>query len=383
VQSRERRLVQLLCGTKARRRACQAEIVSLAELVDGGGLTALLERLNLLVLIGRRVIALNLVNTTDLERELGSVGLQARKLGAATELASIEVLGRLGAAGIRALPLKGSLLARDLYGDVGARFSTDVDVLVAPEDLSGAVAAISELGWRWEADVRREDGLPTLHEVLVHPTLPRVELHWRMHWYERRFAAEVLERAESPGPGQPLRMQPLDGLIALMLFYARDGFAGLRFPADAATWWDLRCEGAPQPSPVDVVAQRYPGLLAPVGVAAKLLSELVGLPVWHTGALPFRWRLAAGLASPFLDGGRQQAEANAGLIDLLLAPPNAAGDAMRRVLHNAPADTVRSSSGAVRVRSVSVSHVLRVVRRWALALVPAILRGYGIERPAR
>ncbi len=99
------------------------------------------------------------------------------------------------------------------------------------------------------------------------------------------------------------------------------------------------------------------------------------MPADNARELPFRWRVAAGLASPFLDGGRQQAEANAGLTDLLLAPPSAAGDAMRRVIHNAPAEPHRASSIGGDVER-HAGHLLRVARRWALAFVPAVVRSY-------
>lgn len=349
--------------------------------IDVGQLVALLKRTGLLVLLGGRLLALGSGELIELERELASFTTSARRWGTATELATLQVLDRLHAAGIRALPLKGSLLARELYGDVAARSSIDIDILVAPDDLRDCVAALSELGWRWETEARRIDGLPVLHETLVHPSLPRVEVHWRVHWYERRFAADALERAESPAPGDPLRLGPLDGLIALMLFYARDGFSGLRFPVDAAAWWDLRCTGVDGASPPEFVAQHYPALAAPVCAASTLLAELVGLPAWGVDPLPFRWRVAAGLANPFFDGGRQQAEATAGLTDLLLAPPHVAGEAVRRVTHRAPADQRRATS-TTRSWVASASHVLRVARRWSLAFVTAVLRTYNPLRSA-
>ncbi len=375
--TRERRLIQLLCSTADTRRAALGEMLCLLHEVDVGRLLALLERTRLVVLVGGRLLALGGRDIPELERKFTAFSAHARRWGAATELASLEILDRLTAAGIRALPLKGSLLARELYGDVGARSSSDVDVLIAPENLRDAVDVLSGLGWRWETDARRVDGLPALHETLVHSTLPRVELHWRVHWYERQFAADALARAQPRPSGATLEMQPLDGLIALMLFYARDGFAGLRFPADVATWWDLRCAGTAGPSAADFVAQRYPALAAPVSAASNVLADLVGVPLGHAGELPFRWRVAASLAGPFLDGGRQQAEANAGLADLLLAPPDAASDAVRRVINNAPTASMRPVGTMAGAWAASAGHVLRVARRWALAFVPAMLWSYA------
>ena len=148
----ERRLIQLLCSTADTRRAGLGEMSALLLEADIGRLLALLKRMRLLVLVGGRLLALGGRDLAELERELTSFGSHARRWGAATELASLEILDRLTTEGIRALPLKGSLLARELYGDVGARSSIDIDILVAPEDLRDAVRVLSELGWRLESD---------------------------------------------------------------------------------------------------------------------------------------------------------------------------------------------------------------------------------------
>jgi hypothetical protein len=370
----ERRLVALLCGTSSRRQAVATELSALVDEVDVTRLVALLRRLRMLVLLGDRLLSLGVRDMPELERALEEQAAAERGWGVITEFTALDVLDQLTSAGIRALALKGSTLARVLYRDVGARSSIDIDILVAPDDLARAVAVLEQSGWRALPGGLRDGGLPRLHEVLAHQTLPSVELHWRIHWYERRFAADALARARRPAAGASLEMQPLDGLIALMLFYARDGFAGLRFPADVAAWWDLRCAGMTGPSPVDIVAQQYPALTAPVTVASRLLSELVGAPADHAGALPFRWRVAAELAGPFLDGGRHQAEANAGLADLLLAPPAAAGAALRRVLQNAPTGSPPAGATVAGTWGASAGHVVRVARRWALALGPALLR---------
>jgi hypothetical protein len=376
--AQERRLILLICGTSARRRARQDEISRLAGEVDGRRLVDLLVRTRLLVLVGGRLRELGLTGIAELERELDSFKAPAQRWGVVSELASLEVLGRLETAGIRAIPLKGSTLARQLYGDIAARTSIDLDILVAPGDLTGAIAAVEELGWRWLSDVPRTGGLPLLHETLIHPSLPRVELHWRVHWYERRFAADAVARAVKPAGDAPLEMEPMDGLIALMLFYARDGFAGLRYPADAAAWWDAKCAGSAGPRAAEVVADLYPGLAAPVSVASSLLAGLAGVPIERPHDLSFRWRVAAGLATPFLEGGRSQVEANAGLTDVLLAPRSAAGDAIRRVMRNMPVDPAGPPSSSPPPWRTLLGHMLRVARRWALAFGPAIVRGYAV-----
>ena len=170
----EGRLVLLLCGTDERRRAREDEAVALVEQVHGARLLALLERLNLVTLVGQRLLALRAEIAAPVPSEVESLTRIARERGTLFELIALAVLAALEDAGIRALPLKGSTLARELYDDPALRTSVDVDVLVAPEDLRHAIEVVQGMGWQCEAGRSREVGLPLLHECLVHPTLPRL-----------------------------------------------------------------------------------------------------------------------------------------------------------------------------------------------------------------
>lgn len=69
----------------------------------------------------------------------------ARSLFAAAEL--IELLLELEARGIRAVPLKGPVLAARAYGALGMRQFTDLDVLVPPGDVAGARAVLASRGY--------------------------------------------------------------------------------------------------------------------------------------------------------------------------------------------------------------------------------------------
>lgn len=69
----------------------------------------------------------------------------ARRLAALRNAqASVAIVRALEAAGIRAIVLKGAVLAQRLYGDPSARDSKDVDILVAPGDMAGAQAVLAE-----------------------------------------------------------------------------------------------------------------------------------------------------------------------------------------------------------------------------------------------
>ena len=98
----------------------------------------------------------------------------------------IEQLAKqLGDQGIRALFLKGPVIAADLYGDVSLRTSCDLDILIPIEKLEQAEKLLESLGyvkddyivsvlndWRWRHH----------HTSFLHPkTDVKVELHWRMN----------------------------------------------------------------------------------------------------------------------------------------------------------------------------------------------------------
>jgi hypothetical protein len=341
---------------------------------DARQLIALLDRLHVRVLVGQRLLALGTEVEPWLEGEIIASTAVARERGKMHELVTLGLLSSLEQAGIRALALKGSSLARELYGDVGARTAGDIDILVAPEDLGEAVAVVTKMQWATEPTSRAAE-LPVLHERLHHPALPGVELHWRIHWYEDRFAADALDRAERDGSRQPLVMQSADGLAALTLFYARDGFSGLRLAADVAAWWDSHCSGPDASQMLVAIAAAYPALAGPLQVGGELLGSLVGLPV-NPRRGPFRWQVAAGLATPFLEQPPAQVNANASLVDLLLAPPGDLAESLRRERQKIPVGLERPLkwSDGLTVHQARAEHLLRVSRRWLLAVLPAAVR---------
>ena len=98
-----------------------------------------------------------------------------------------EVAQVLERSGIPALFFKGPCLAMQTTGDVSARDGGDIDVLVAPADVPGAVQALERAGWP------RRAGLPTdprsfgwryqlwgSCELPLDGPLGTVDLHWRL-----------------------------------------------------------------------------------------------------------------------------------------------------------------------------------------------------------
>jgi hypothetical protein len=171
--------------------------------------------------------------------------------------------------------------------------------------------------------------------VLLHERgeLPEVELHWRVHWYERSFACErLLPPAVGSAVGE-WSPAPADELAALLLFYARDGFIDLRLASDLGTWWDVYGADLPHGA-LDELLHIYPALARALPVAANVAERIVGLPARQIiGEMPklgLRGRIAVRLANPNPRASRSQLYADMGLIDGLLTPPGDFGSFVRR-----------------------------------------------------
>ncbi len=381
--SAEDQLVLLSIGTAARRARTRERAERLAAIVDWTLLVELLRKRRLLTLLGPRLQVLAPAAVAEQFASEVRTALEAgSRHGGFLELIAERVNGALSEAGIRCTPLKGPALSRMLYGDPGRRPSGDIDVLVAREQLQDAVRVVGELGYGAPGDHVDERGLPRLHFTMDHTRgqLPPVELHWRIHWYEDRYAGERL-LAPAGRPAAGWRVAPIDELVALLLFYARDGFINLRHATDLGAWWDTFSEALPAAALEDTIAD-YPALAPALLVAATIAERAVGLPLERLLAqrreLGVRPRLAIRLAAPNPHASLTQLYADMSLIDGLLAPP---GDLMaffrRQVLPPRAVLREHASKEQRQRASTRAGHGMRVLARYGLAmarLLPAAHR---------
>lgn len=331
----ELQVALLLAGGRDRRARLRPHVREVLARADFDRLERELAGRRLLPLIGSRAIEAggDLVPDsfrTAVERSLSL----ARARGLAFDWATRRVTESLTAAGIPALPLKGATLAADLHEDIGLRSTSDIDLLVPRDELFRAARLLVDQGFSPPTDRLRENGLPDLHLVLTHPQLLQVELHWRIHWYEGDFSADMLDRA-APGPDGLLRPTPEDLAASLLLFYARDGFHGLRPAADLAAWWERHGHELP-PAFLEAYAHRYPELQPALSAAAHVLEEVTGVPAtgWlGNGAVGGRRvEVATRLADWTQHGDRDQLRANISLVGGLLGPPDSTRDFVQREL---------------------------------------------------
>jgi len=342
--------------------------------VDWPRLTETLRRRRLLPTLGPRIVELAEGRASD---DFGAAVDQAietgRRHGAFLQLVTLRAIAMLADAGICSVALKGPLLGEAIYGDPGRRPSSDIDLLVSPEQLQAAVEVVRGLGYGAGTGYVYECGLPLLHFVLVHERgeLPQVELHWRVHWYERSFARERLLPASVDRLGD-WRPAPADEFATLLLFYARDGFVDLRLASDLSAWWDVY--GADLPAgALDELLRVYPALARVIPAAVRVAERLVGLPaarvIGDAPKLGLRERIAVRLANPHPHSSRAQIYADIGLIDGLLTPPGDFGAFVtRQMLPPREVLDQQARHGARRRARSSVGRCAGVLGRYALTM---------------
>ncbi len=372
----EETLVLLSVATSVRREETKPRAMELLPSVDWRRLTELLRVSRLLPTLGPRIMDLAPEADQSFASKVAETLGHGRRQAALLEVAGAQVTNALAEAGIRSAALKGPQLSERLYGDAGRRPSGDVDLLIAPTQLAQAVEVVRGVGYEPPGDAVEEAGLPLLHFALVHERaeLPPVELHWRVHWYEPRFAQErLLAPVGSSGGWHPA---PVDELVALLLFYARDGFIGLRYAADIGSWWDVLGSGV-QPGAMDERIREYPALGRVLLAAANVANITVGLPAAgltrRLSNIGRRERLAARIAEPYPRTSSVQIYADAALIDGLLAPPGGLRAFAARQAYLSPAgQRDRASKATGRHVMPSLRHVAKVLVRFSLTLVRAL-----------
>ena len=379
-ENAERELVLLAAGTIARREEGRERAEALAELCDWSELEASLRRRRLLTTLGPRVVALAGTRRDDQFAAAVEASLDASRLyGGYLQMVSRQIQDSLTESGVSSTPLKGPTLSERLYGDPGRRISTDLDLLVRPSDLRAAVGVIKRLGYMSPTDHVNRNGLPLLHFAMFHARdeLPPVELHWRVHWYERRFAQDRL-MAPQPSTAREWHPPPGDELLTLLLYYARDGFLGLRIATDIATWWDAH-GGQLEPDEVGALVRAYPAYTRLADAAVMAASATVGIPaaaiLGRRPAKDMRGSLAVRLADPSPTSTESQIYAEMGLVDGLLMPKRQLWDFVTRQILLAP-DVLdeQARRAAHRRPRHTITHGLGVMARYAATLLRLLFR---------
>lgn len=196
-----------------------------------------------------------------------------------------RILDCLAACGVDALPYKGPVLAEALYGDVGLRQFSDLDVLIRPQNLGRASEAVQKLGYT-----------PT------NPLTPRQEQAYVATGYERAFDGPsgknllemqwrivpkfysidldvkgLFERSTDVtlGDWQGRTLSPEDLLLVLCVHAAKHAWVRLSWLCDIARTLQT------QTMDFDLVQRRASelGVARIVGISLWLANRLLRMPV--------------------------------------------------------------------------------------------------------
>lgn len=127
------------------------------------------------------------VLTADQRERLNEKIVRSRMSALRMTAELIRIVAALDGAGIRHLILKGPPLSQRLYGDIAARHSKDLDILVEPQALAASHEVLTRLGYR---RTHAAIPLPAKSAAIRHVEKDdsyinvdcqvEVELHWRL-----------------------------------------------------------------------------------------------------------------------------------------------------------------------------------------------------------
>lgn len=143
--------------------------------------------------------------------ELGAGARDTFMQAARIRRLTTRVLDTLAKRAITPVALKGSVLASRLYPDnPNVRTSSDVDVLVAPDALDEAAAAMEGIGFRRFLDTASADQLEDHHHLSFMKQSELVEVHFRL---TNTFGRGLFDDASVLARTMPLRFEGRDVLV--------------------------------------------------------------------------------------------------------------------------------------------------------------------------
>jgi hypothetical protein len=216
----------------------------------------------------------------------GALGVAAHRC-VATNLGLRHELGRVldafAAAGIAAMPLKGPVLADEIYPAPLLRPSVDVDVLVRAEDRVAAGRALTVLGYARRPDA--EQGAD-YHTIFTRGGVD-LELHHDVgERHVSRLDVAAVWRAATPTrwQGHPIRRMAAEDALVYAVFHAvKDGLASLKALVD-----------------ITLLVERHLTTLAWPALAARLRAAHLA-PVVYLALREARALLGAPVPEAFLD----------------------------------------------------------------------------------
>jgi hypothetical protein len=202
----------------------------------------------------------------------------ARELDHDAHLALLRRIDRrFEQARLRAVVLKGPLLAERLYARPSARATSDLDLLVVEPDLDAACAALADLGFSLEEGPEAQRFRREHHHVrLSHPDTLPLELHFQGYvGFGRTLpSAPLLDRSRpAAGLGWLHVLDPADELVFLAVHAAVHRFVRLGWLEDIRL---LLEKMSPDEIDVALARARAWGFARVLRFTLALVDELLG-----------------------------------------------------------------------------------------------------------
>ncbi|WP_276353957.1 nucleotidyltransferase domain-containing protein [Cohnella caldifontis] len=147
-----------------------------------------------------------------------------------------RVVAALDDRGIPAMVLKGARLSERLYGNAGVRSTSDIDLLVKPEDLLAAGEIVRALGYESLPPDRKS---PYHTEFTMPMPAGGLDFHVELHWhlvkpdFFRLDCLPLWERATRVAPyGRVYELSAADLFYTLCLHGAKHGMSSLKHVLD-------------------------------------------------------------------------------------------------------------------------------------------------------
>lgn len=170
--------------------ALREDLPSIPETIDWHEFDTLVtkNRIEPLVAEGLKKLPSEMIDENDVLKKLLSSQNQYTLFSMRQIQTLAFLIKSLSDGGIRALSLKGPILAMELYGNPALRYSRDLDILVSENDLESACRILESLGYTEEITVRNKTPLrrkklekngEEMHRVYTKDDIC-IELHWRL-----------------------------------------------------------------------------------------------------------------------------------------------------------------------------------------------------------
>ena len=164
-----------------------------------------------------------------------SLYLRSVSRSAKQEVLGQRVLSTLEKNGIPGLVIRGNEIAREIYGDLNVRTSSDIDILIKMSDALQADSVLSNIGYQ------RTDSLPMgfwfhrlHHAIYTDPeTGELIEMHWcfSIPSFFQLSSEEIWKGVLPEGDGQ-YRLSPEMNVIMLLVHHHMHAFRELKILVD-------------------------------------------------------------------------------------------------------------------------------------------------------